>query len=855
MFSLLFLFLSILFILSTYERVVVTYLEDDLLWFLPFIRQIMEVKDIGWIFKNLLTGELTFIDGIYFVVLSLGFGHHLQWFAIVSVVTHFFITLSFYYLLKNGLELPLIVCQWAALMYFAFFGHHHVYLFPLSAHHQLVILLTFLILNLYLRIDKLFENHQNFKKEYGLALILIFLAAFQRMSIFLIPLCILVHIFFTTESKQRLIAKYDLWLPIFIFVPLIQIMILIVGSQGDVLSEFLKPLYQLLGERRGLFSIPLSIFLPISIPFFVRFLLLKTLRDGCPFSQFINKLTFLVVFFPQMLYLCLYAFWASIPLAVGTDELTKWHHIRYPDHPVLNTLGLILVVIMILCFLRFMVKKNPHLIIFVVWYAFLIPYLYSYLKVYPDMMPSKYFVYLSPIFCVMFCLFFFEMIPSQLKRWKTRWNLGVGILTYLILMMNIVSIHIRVHRTLLIDYHWSYDYIKIAHSIVEDLKFKGKQFPLLNQSICVIGIQDVPHKKNWQMWFLHRFDFDRFDSFRLTLLSMLPGSRKDILVNDVCPPGSLVYHVKDFIVFDEKGKMLEPFYQDFRNGLQALLKEDYAVATQTLQRAVREGPFLLQFLKKNIGTSYLSQERRLKVISELVDHLTTKYFDGDEKINQIDTLIGNELRDYGASLACLGFLKEINGDDKKAEEYLRQSLLLIRKEDLQDFALAKNLTLSSIRGMKDFIETGQDLWPLAKGENINFHALESYKGFDLFLYANFYFGLANKEGPLDLVKWKAGQYTHYFTGTKKYEIRQKIDYLLSPLNPQPHHGGIDVGAVNSLEEIKYKDYQIIKFKDRYYIFDDEVPFKNFSSNLKNKALFKARSYLEVKAVIDHFESM
>lgn len=810
------------------ERVTHTYLEDDLLWFIPFIGQLLENHSFLEFLKSLHKGDLTLTDGLYLAGLLSIFGFNFRNFVLVSLGIHFTNTILFYALLRYRIKLASYVSLFVALMYLSFYGHFHVYLWPLTVHHLIVIFFFFLIMFFYLKTDELVNLDGDYRKYYRLTLFLSFPASFQELSILIIPLAILIHILFTADNHSRLLAKYRLWVPLFIIFSVYQLIVLMLGAQGHVLSGFLEPLYEVFGTTENPLVI-LGVIAVFCLSLFLLKILIKKFVEKQPLDIFFiifYRLSFLLLLIPQMVFLCLYLFLFSLESALSFDVLNRWQTLSPPSGMTIKIIGIVWGILMIFYFLRYMKRENRHLIIFIPLYAMAVCYLGSR----SDFIFSRYLIYVSPFFCILFCLFwdsFLKVLPVTVS---TRYKKGLCILLLILLGINLVSIKIRSGRTLLVDYHWSYDYIRIAHIIKDDIERKYGAHSLPGGPICISGIKDIPYKHNWENGILRGFDFQRFDPFRQTLASVFGGRTIEVIVHDDCVGFPHRYEIRDYIVFDKEFKPAEPFYLSFYEGLELLKKDQVIKAEEVLEKAVQQKPFLINFVLDSKDPLDFLESGRVDVIQEIY----AGYYDGDEKMNYIGNMIQKEMLDYGTALALLSHMKDREGDHRESFRLLQESFLLISPNALLDYHHRLSFPDASIKAFDNFINTHAQQMSSNKELKPGV-PIESYKGFNIIFHKDFYFGFPQQEGSFSLTQCKSGRYQYCFPARTKYQVRSSIDLING--NSFADNG---FGAKTSTTTFDYKDFVISKTEDIYH-----------GSAAKGLS-FKTRSLPMVKLIIDTF---
>ncbi len=812
-----------------------------MLWFAPL--HLILIKNTSWLdLLQILHGyELTLSDGLYFYFLNFLFGLRLQYFIFVSLFLHLFNSLMLFNFLRTRLKISFDASFVAALIFLAFYGQFHVYVWPLAAHHLIAIFFIFTILNLYFCVEDKVASGGRYRAVYGWTLAVSLLSSFLRLSILAVPVMIFAHLLLCAEDRRRVLEKYDRWLPLFIIFTLYPVWILISGKQA-VLELVFEPFYELLEGRQNLPTALGGMSLCIGILFVVREIL-RRVSSGQIKERAIKIIRWLLILIflmsPQFLYLALRALLNPLESALSENTLKRWQPI---DFPVMNgaaIAGIILLVTLLLFFIFYALRQNKHLIIFVVWYIFLIPYLGSR----PEFIYSRYLVFISPLLALMFALFFVEFLPQQLPgQWRQRWRIGFYIFIFLLLTSNVLAIKLRLFRTTLVDYHWSYDYIKISRLIKQDLR---KREVKDDQMICVSGVQEIPYATGWKKGFLSFFHFDYYSPFCQTLSSTLEWPMSRVMVREACPDSAVSYFVNDYTVLDEDKKNIEPFYQYYEKGLEFLNHNDPRQAIQAFQEARKARPFLFQFLTDSFISKIFGEGLTLFWTSQMIEQITLRYYDGDPKINYINAMVQKESQDYGMILTLLAYFQFRDGHEEQSKNLFKEALLFVSKEELsQGHPFYEYFAVEQRREFDNFIKN--------YGSHIGFSKrvspgldIEIYRGFMIHWFNNAYFAWPHEEGDFNLGKLRQKQYSHIFTAETKRKLRKVINELI----PLKQLTGSPRGVLRLPAEIVYKNYKIIRRDEDYFIVAMD---KNFSLGVGDKqdAFIKVRSLTEAKLIID-----
>ncbi|OGX23965.1 MAG: hypothetical protein A3D10_01730 [Omnitrophica WOR_2 bacterium RIFCSPHIGHO2_02_FULL_48_11] len=832
--------LSFIFLIaSVFQRTHHTYLEDDMLWFVPLHLAI--AKHHSWVeIWGIFHGyEMTLVDGVYFYFLNFIFGPHLKYFVLTSLFLHLLNSLLLFRVLVQRLRLSYDASFAAALIFMTFYGQLHVYVWPLAAHHLLAIFLILIILDLYFRVEERAGQGKAYQRLYGWALGVSLLASFSRLSILIVPFMILVHIFFCSKDRKEILKKYSRWLPLFIIFCLYPVGAMIAGKQA-VLKSALEPLYELLEGKQDLLTAICGSAVCVGVLFLFRLgLQFVPVRKGS--QRAAGLLSWLpIVFFlvsVRFLFLSLHLFLNPLESALSEDILLRWHPIYFPAINGVTAAEIVLLTILLGFFIFTTMRHNRNLIIFVAWYIFLIPYLGSR----QELIYSRYFIFISPVLAVVFTLFFMEFLPRQLpQRWVKAWMICFYVLVFFLIAGNLFAVKLRLFRTTLVDYHWSYDYIKIAHLIKRDVQTKNLKD---SEMICVSGVQEIPYATGWRRGFLSFYPFDYSSPFRQTLsyLTAWPASR--ILTRAECPASLTTYSVNAVTVLDANKKNIEPFYQYFYQGLEFLKRGDERQARAALQEAQRLKPFLLQFLEDPLLKSIFGKKFFSAFLSDTAEQIILRSYDGDPKINYINNMIQTEAEDYAVGLALSAYLESSSGNKAKSRALLEEAFLFVSADEIVA-ALPSKSRLSNLLGDQfvSFLKTSSagigSRRRLSPGSEI-----ETYRGFVIHWFRNSYFAWPREEGGFHLGKLRRKQYSHIFTADTKHKIKKAIDAVV-PLK----RFAASLNRPLKQEEIEYKSFKIIPEGEEYVI----APL---AEEDLNRAFVRVRSLREAKLLIDAWESL
>jgi len=534
------------------QRLGHTYLEDDLLWLVPSVENTLHTQSLYGVLKAFHASEMTLFDGMYFSFLVTFIGHHFSVYAYASFICHFLIAVAFFMMLFLGLRLSQTLGLLASLIYLTFCGHYDAYLWPMAAHHLWVLLFSFVMMTLYLIADRRLDENKNIDKIYGVMLVLALCAGFSRLSILVLPLMMVAHIVLTNHNTLKVADKIRRWLPVFYLLTVYQLIIILAGGHQDVLGKIFYPhSYQSRGAMAMLIAAGWAVFL---------LGLYAVMGLAVRFAP-TNKLYFLrwpwygLLFFSYPLGLCSYTWFAPMASAESRGVFQRWQPMVLPEG-ILAHVGWWCLGAVLLFYLIRQALVRRDLLIFLVWYLFLMPFL----ALKGDSIPSRYLIYVSPVLAVSLGVVWQQLKPKWIKTAATA-----GLL--ILMASNIWAIHVQSLFSWTADYRESYDFIKYAHFIKADLIHKG--IKPSDASLCVQNAGPMPYLDRWRGRFLHK-DFDGYRPLIDITESVLGSNPRSFKINKPCTSEDQRY---DGLIMDSSrikilgspihGNSLELFAQDY----------------------------------------------------------------------------------------------------------------------------------------------------------------------------------------------------------------------------------------------------------------------------------------------------
>lgn len=741
------------------------YLEDDFLWCLPLIAQIKQSLPFAQMIHVFHSGELSLFDGLYFSALISLFGVHLKFYVLLSLLVHVCNAGLLFHLLLRRMQFPLKISFFAAAIYLTFYGHFHAYIRPISISHAMVVFVILLLANLYLNIEQRRNNHQSFGVLYGLVIGLAIIASVMRLSMIIAPVMIVVHILFVAKDGAEVLEKLRLWGPVFFILLMYDwILLTVIGREGRTLDGLTGLWHGILHQDSWLLALLMYVGLTAAATGLV-WVFLKS-RSAKGFLETFRKIIPWVFFIPHFFLLSLYNWLAAVPSAAGADPYERWQLMAYPGGIYFFVL-LLAVWVLMAVIVKYIRSRGTHLILFVGWYLSLLPFLGLKFAA----VPSRYLIYIAPILAVVLSVFLFEILPRNFNFFRGRLGRYIVIVgVCLIIFSNIYAIHARLRRSILGDYWWSYDYVKAANVIKEDLVGKGRLASGQSTALCVQGVGAIGEW--WKDFLWERFD--QYAPFVWTLRSTIGRADIPVRVNNQCRESDLVYRITDKTVVDGDSRDIEPFYQFFNNGIARLRAGDFFSAYAELNKAVVHPPFIIRlFLNKDRFNQDFSIQELVDIAKTIKASYARSYAD-DGRLHAIEHMIQKESMDYAFVVLLSAYLRDKYAYD--TDRFGRggsPSLVVsqwIAADAVKEYPLQDYLPASELKPFEAFANH----W-LVPVENISWAKVENYRGYAFYVVSGYYFAILDQDGDFDLAKFKRGGYASSHVVKTKHELRRWVD--------------------------------------------------------------------------------
>ena len=389
-----------------------TRLEMDLWWMMPLMKAETQRRS-GLGLLVFLLSPAPFLLGQPLLKCYLGLHTSMVGFSIpkllgLSMVLHALNAWGVYGL-SRGLGFSKRVGGIAGVVYLTMFAHFHAYLWPTAVQHLIAVGTVLALMNLFLRADQRMRLDRPAGSWYTGTLVTMAFASLQRSAL-LGPLLMMVHVLFASASTEERKQSFDQWLPGWILCGIYpsvalasvgdpRITALFFHWPGPVFAKALvlwgSGIAFLLLVRRGIFFWERHPERRASLRGFVLLgmiggIVLWALRDK---RQWVFLYNAVVPFTATTA-----AFLEPIRTALLIPSTEPYHIIP----PQISIWSVGLAAALVAVFAAGTPARRRVLPVFGVWYAVGLLYFLQPYSSFPVHIPSRYFIYLSPIFAIVF---------------------------------------------------------------------------------------------------------------------------------------------------------------------------------------------------------------------------------------------------------------------------------------------------------------------------------------------------------------------------------------------------------------------------------------------------------------------
>lgn len=625
------------------------------------------------------------------------FGFQAKYFIFILLAFHFLCAILFYSLLRK-MRLDFRIAFFSAIVYLTTFIHFSYYTWPMSAHHLFVLLLSLLVLNLYFETTNRIDEDRPWKTLFWLTICINFLAPFCQITILLLPAGILAHILISAKDAEDRLKKYDIWLPLFITYlgyPVMRFLCI-----GYIHLE--RFFHLAANETRSVMSFPVFFLAGIGALFLFRGILKsarrydlgRALKALCVAAVFLYIILFIIMMGRADLmtpskvklydYLSPYNFIRPFGMmfvdfifpirsALSMSSAMSYHVIPPSDNLIGNLICLFLMII----FMRKYFFRHKGLIVFILFYLVAM----RYMRIMTTMLYSRHFIYVTPLFSIVFsssAVYIYDLIADKARLRKVAREAILVLLFVGLCIPNILAIRIALVRGRLVNTFLIYDYIRAAHIIKDDIRIFEKESHVKGSDIFIEGVKQMSFNVDIY-WNPAPGDPSRFAPFRYVLVQVLDDkSMLDVSINGSgAGSAKLAYEIKNFEIYDAKGRNIDRFRSYFDRGVEELMSGNGEEASASFRKAIEVRPFLVNYvlLKYQPGDiRWISNGSDLKGwIGEI-----GKYYDNcDEafyvaKVKYVLATIESEINDYVKCLFYEAYLDNLFGRLAESKKLLSE---------------------------------------------------------------------------------------------------------------------------------------------------------------------------------------
>lgn len=675
-------FLSLLFVKAIYPYVEGGFFEHDLLWFIPTIYRSLEGLS-GINIMRFLLDPAPIMYGIpslkiYAFFVFTFFGPIAKYFIATAILFHLGSS-GLLFSLSRKMGFDLRTSFFSAITYLTLFAHYQAYMWPMAAQHLFAVFFIMLVLSLYLETDRRILTGGAHRFYYFATIISNFLASFCRTSVVIIPLAVIVHIIFCSRDAATRVKRFNTWLPLFViylFYPLITLTYVGDNRINIYLANANHHIVYLMLFAAGvaglfLFGWVLKIAEKIEIT--------KRLRRTVLIGVIVCIYVILCVkdiknlFLPYNMFIpfagILASFLEPIRNALSNDSARPLGYICLQ----LSVSYLIVSLFLIAAFFRKIRLENRAAIILIPWYLAGLCYLNL-----RNPIVSRYFVYISPIFCIIFYAGITDLISSLCDLVRLRNAIKELILALILIALcvpNVLAISLDIMRGRLANNFLNYDYIRIAYLIREDMKASDIKADMRPQDIYVDGLPALLLKA----WSFAPVDPYRCDNFTFAMADIFKNRRMtDMHINDATSKrnGSLSYRVTSSgNVENTSGADIDIFRKLHEEARAKLNVKKYQEAERLLGYALRRRPFLLNYVLSGLQLEDLRWIINETDMHDWVQKISFLYEVGQEdkeRIRYVSSIIEDELRGYIECLFFASYCAWRSGDMEKSAKLFSQ---------------------------------------------------------------------------------------------------------------------------------------------------------------------------------------
>lgn len=667
-----------------YRLAVQAVLENDLWWMIPMVHRAVDGKGAWEVLGYLLSPFPQKLGlpalKILLVLVGEGFGWQLPPILATAVLLHF-LNGGLLYFFGRGLRLSRKVSLLASCLYLCFFPHFHAIVWPTAFQHLAAVATILALLTCVLKIERFEAEGPRTPTGWRIGFWMLAVAASVQRSGLIAPVCMTVHLLLD-RNLQRRWERFGRWMPFFLFFPVYQMFS--VSFFGDVKLSMAVVRWPLPFPVR--FSI---LWIGAAAVLFLVRLALQPRKTAAGiwagrallFSAGAVVAYYLLRDKRQLLlpYNLAVPWVAAVSGFLYPVETAMRLNIAHPFHGIpsgISAVNLLLALGAVFLFWVLGARHKRSLWILAAWYAVTQLFLLFLGSSYPAVIPSRYFIYLSPLVALVFSYVLSYLCAVGVRGLGAPAFLRHGLAAGVVLGLacaNLVAIPLASWRGRLTNSYFTYDYIRVARLIRDDPERKSG-------AITLSGVEPMPF--DLRQWSWAGVDPKAHEVLRLIFRQT---NGLDVKVWEK----NADYRVEGFQLLDRQGREVDPFFRLLEEGRQKIRQADYANARLALRGALRHRPFFLRYVLPGScrleDVRWLTGETGLRTwFREMAEQWRPPAWEkipDNPKQQYVEGLLSQELTDYALCLTRLSYVEHRLGNEEASVQWFRQIRLLEKDPD------------------------------------------------------------------------------------------------------------------------------------------------------------------------------
>lgn len=697
-----------------------TFLENDSWWMLPVLKASTQGKSFAELLAYLLgPWPMSFgqpVLKVYLYLVTGIFTATAKPLIAVILLLHG-VNAVLLYGVYRFLDLSRRIAFIAAALHAVAFAHFHALFFLSHFRHVFAMFSMLLLLLGYLGTERRMPAEKPLKLgTYWATLGLALLVSIQREAMIVVPV-ILAHLLLVPATRPERVARYRRWIPLFAVWMLYPAFM--VAFVGDIILNESVARIACPPALKWAALLALGAAALAGIDFLIRRIGTGSgSRKRWALIGGICGLALWVLLVSHDKRQLLLPYNALIPFGTAVtillDPLTalfrmdSTHTLHYFPAwlPVWSFLfsGLLLRVFWI-AYLR----RQPQLWIWAVWYGAALTHLLRHYSNTPPSVPSRYFYYVTPVLAVVLscavCRLFAWMATHLHIKEGSLELLGAALLLA-VALPNLMAIPLAQWRGRMANTYFTYDDLRSARLIRDDLEASGTLSRLGTEGVAVHGVVPMPTQ---ELVPGHSpVDPGRYENFRLAAGQIFEGvSVPRIRVNEESPEaaaGRPLYRIDGQRVLGGQGRSVNPFDQRMAEGFERLDAGDREEALSSFRRALEKRPVLFRYLLGDLKLSDLRWLTGGETLRDWTRRFPDRYFwtqDRTPKLERTRRVVEEEIWEQITGLFLVSYLLEEQGRSGEARRWMAQIRFLESDAAVLTAQLAQR---PEIRGRRQILE-------------------------------------------------------------------------------------------------------------------------------------------------------